>query len=461
MKKKLITLVKVYLFAWFLMTVFIIWQLLRSGSDISQAFEVFFRILGFGNFQLTFHFLFLIFYLLFLVLRYFYRLYRKRGVAVALKGFFLKFILPLALVFGSLRFIIYQNSREAFDYKWNTAIENTTGFSRDLFAQDGKHRGMTVFGWKKENKDAIASLNRNNIEWVAVVPYFYQENENSSQIRLPENIGSWSRRDSTFINAIDQLHQKGIYVHLKPHLWLGKGWRSNLRMANSKDWDNWFASYEKIMLHYATMAEQTGAELLCIGTELRTSVKTQPEKWRELIKKIRAVYSGKLTYAANWDGEFDDIKFWDQLDYIGLQAYFPLTKKRHPQLSDITKGWQRHTALMKKLHTTYNKPVLFTEIGYKSEATATIRPWEWNSFLNSFTGKKSDKTQHLAYEAMFESFWNEDWFAGAYFWQWDTRTRAENATYNLDFSPRFKAAENTMAKWFARLSEKAVNLSSP
>jgi hypothetical protein len=45
-----------------------------------------------------------------------------------------------------------------------------------------------------------------------------------------------------------------------------------------------------------------------------------------------------LTYAANWD-KYDQVSFWDELDFIGIQAYFPLTDQTNPSAEEIKKGW--------------------------------------------------------------------------------------------------------------------------
>ncbi len=322
--------------------------------------------------------------------------------------------------------------------------------SKNLFVKDGKHRGVSVFGWDQDNETAIVELLRNNVEWVAVTPFFYQRDQQTVEINVPEEIGKWSRRDSLFIRSIQQLHAKGIHVQLKPHLWMRGGWRSNIKLPSDDAWDKWFESYRKNMIHYAQMAEMTKVELLCIGTELKTSVKKQPKKWHSLVKEIKTIYSGKLTYAANWDGEFELIDFWHELDYIGIQAYFPLTKRKNPELDDIKRGWVRHIKKIEAFSKKHNTPILFTEVGYKSEAFATIKPWEWDSFYGILLNTKSNRTQQLAYEAMFELLWAKDWFAGVYIWQWDTRTPIENTHENLDFSPRYKPAENILAKWYGK-----------
>ncbi|MBL4708023.1 MAG: hypothetical protein JKY48_06245, partial [Flavobacteriales bacterium] len=150
------------------------------------------------------------------------------------------------------------------------------------------------------------------------------------------------------------------------------------------------------------------------------------------------------------DDEYEYVQFWDLLDYIGIQAYFPLTKEAKPTLASIKKGWEQAIQKLETLSKKHDKPILFTEVGYKSEATATITPWKWDNFFSLLFKKKSDQTQQLAYEALFQTLWDKPWFSGVYVWQWNTNSSAENASKSLDFSPRFKPAENTIAKWFGK-----------
>jgi len=179
-----------------------------------------------------------------------------------------------------------------------------------------------------------------------VVPFLYQENERTKVMEIPEKNDGYGRQDSLYIAIIRKMRDKGLYVHLKPHLWMSEGWRSNVSLDSKTEWDNWFRSYSTNMLHYAQMAETAGAELFCIGTELRSSIMEQPKAWCELISKIKAIYSGKLTYAANWHDEYEHVTFWDELDYIGVQAYFPLTEGKNPDLESIKKGWEPHLKIL-------------------------------------------------------------------------------------------------------------------
>ena len=100
------------------------------------------------------------------------------------------------------------------------------------------------------------------------------------------------------------------------------------------------------------------------------------------------------------------------MDYIGIQAYFPITNKNNPSLREIKKGWKKQIELLEALSKKHNKPILFSETGYRSDETATIEPWVWGSALDVITNKKSFETQNLAYEALFQQLWDKDWFAG-------------------------------------------------
>ncbi len=448
MKKLIRPAILTYLLTWLGVFLLIVSVIAANSGNLSEALDTFVDLVPRPSFLKGFHLLFLVVFLLFLLTRYFVRTFQKKGIKVFLKRLTLFVMLPSLFLAVSFKGLIHLNSQEDFDFEWNSFAENQSDVSRNLFEEDEKHRGMSVFGWSKNNTQAINALVKNNVEWVAVIPFLYQETETTATIDVREDYNNWSRRDSIFIRSILELHEKGIHVQLKPHLWMSDGWRSNITLPSKTAWDEWFRSYRINMLHYAKMAQEMDVALFCVGTELKTSIREQPEKWNQLISEIKTIYKGELTYAANWDEDFETIKFWNELDYIGIQAYFPLTEAKNPDLQTIKKGWKRHIKFLENLAKKYHKPILFTEVGYKSEASATIKPWEWGSALSILYKKKSDKTQALAYQALFEELWYKEWFAGLYVWEWDTRTTKKSAEKSLNFSPRYKPAEHIIAKWF-------------
>lgn len=348
----------------------------------------------------------------------------------------------------------HNESQEDHAFAWDMSVENHTGVANNYYVKDGKHRGMSVFHWRhREIGESINQLVKDNIEAVALIPFLYQKTDTTKTVSWKGVQGKWSRSDSIYIKVSQELHERNMHVMFKPHLWMSEGWRSNIKLETDEEWDAWFDSYEEQMLHYALLSQEMNVDLFCIGTELKSSLKKQPQRWKNFVRKIKDVYDGKLTYASNWDGEYNDVNFWNDMDYIGIQAYYPLTNNISPTLDEIKNGWDKHLKKLIKLSKEFNKPILFTETGYRSDVAATIKPWEWGNSEDTKLNTACNTTQNRAYEALFQKLWNEKWFAGVYFWQWHT-TNKENEEYNLtEFTPQYKPAENTMAKWYGTLTE--------
>ena len=104
--------------------------------------------------------------------------------------------------------------------------------------------------------------------------------------------------------------------------------------------------------------------------------------WKELIAQTRAVYHGKLTYAANHDN-YHQVGFWEELDFIGINAYFPLRKNagslNGKALKDALEiGWKNAFSEIDAFRTSSSllkKPILFTELGYINRDCSTLNPW--------------------------------------------------------------------------------------
>lgn len=381
-------------------------------------------------------------YLISLFVKYLIRVRKNRGWATMMRMLFLILILPGAMIFGAFRSIMWYNYQEDFQYVWDSTYENLTGKSIDQFQLDGKHRGIHVF-FRGNAEREIKEMIRNNVEWITLVPYAYQADVLKPTLSF-EVREEYSRRDSSFIKSIAIARSNQMQVLMKPHIWVrGDLWRSEIFMDTEEDWELWFENYGNFILHYAKMAQETGCAALCVGTELMKPALHRPDDWRKLIRKVRQVYSGELIYAANWDREYKEITFWDELDYIGVQAYFGLAKQSLPDVAEICEGWEPHKKELLKFHKKWNKPILFTEVGYKSTMGAAHKPWEWESRLGSLSNRISLETQANCYEALFHTFWNEPWFAGVHLWRWE----GEN---QFDFTPKNKPAANIMAKWFSK-----------
>ena len=309
-----------------------------------------------------------------------------------------------------------------------------------------KHKGVCWVGTPRPvGQTEFESLKKCGANWISQTPFGWQQNPGSPSLTFEPNSqkGWWGESEEGITVTSKLASANGFKVMLKPHLWIRESWPGDIAMKSSQDWVSWFDQYERFILYYAALAERTHAEILCIGTELHKTVAHEKE-WRKLISDIRQIYKGKLVYAANFNEEFEDVKFWDDLDYIGIQAYFPLSQKERPAVDDLVHAWKKHLSRIEKIQRVYNKPVLFTELGYKSTADSAIEPWRWP--VREDVDKVSHETQANCYEAFFRAAWNKKWLEGVYFWKWYPHGSSRNAT--VDFTPQGKPAEAVLARWF-------------
>ena len=185
--------------------------------------------------------------------------------------------------------------------------------------------------------------------------------------------------------------------------------------------------------------------MICIGTEYRNAAKKRPQFWIKLAKDIRRIYKGKLTYCANWD-DYTDVKFWKELDYIGMSGYFPLSEVQTPSVSDLEKAWKPYKLQLKSFASKEGRPILFTEYGYRSMDQAAWRSWEYENQQRPI----NMEGQANAYEALFKSLWNEKWFAGGFAWKWYSSFRRIDPEKNHDWTPQNKKAQEIMKTYYGR-----------
>ena len=311
-------------------------------------------------------------------------------------------------------------------------------------------KGMNFVAWTPDgykNTNAVRSIDQLatlGVEWVGVVPTWYQEKVDSKEIfPLKDKTSS----DESLVYAIRTLHDKKFKVMLKPHLDILKGegkWRGDIGYALQEDWQVWFDNYTAFILHYAELAKQEKVELFCIGTELTNVAISQPAFWKELIKKVREVYKGPLTYAANWSEEFDAIEFWDELDYAGIDPYFPLVTSLRPTVEQLKGAWEDWLKKIEPWQKKIDKPVIITEIGYKSSVGANEEPWQ-----HSPIGGVDLELQVNCYEALLETFWDKPWFYGVYWWYWGVHPNMGGNT-DRGFTPQNKPAQEVVREWYKK-----------
>jgi len=207
-----------------------------------------------------------------------------------------------------------------------------------------------------------------------------------------------------------------------------------LLFESKLDQQIWNESYRGYLIQYAHLAEELNVEILCIGTELCSQVDANQTYWKDLIAEVRSVYSGKLTYAANWDC-YPDFPFWADLDYIGIDAYFPLETGNSEDQRSASEAWNRWKPTMAALSDSVSTPILFTEYGYRSCEGALIEPWTNENNLNA-----DEAAQSTGYQSLYSSIWSEPWFAGGFLWKWHCKEHIHKKDRSTDFTPQAKPA---------------------
>lgn len=310
------------------------------------------------------------------------------------------------------------------------------------------HEGYGIFNGYVSSMAAQSiekQADKLNCNALAIVPYTFMENANQPAFFQIAN-SSGDENDEGVVHSAFQAQQKGMVVVVKPQIWVGRGsWPGDVNMSNNADWQQFIYYYSRWILHYALLAEMYEMDALCIGTELSKATLAREQDWRNLIHKIRKLYKGKLTYAANWGEEFEKIGFWDELDFIGLNSYYPLTKNELVTKKELSAGFAQVLEKAEKVQKRFNKPLVFTEIGFKSVQSPWLKPHESSNGAPYF-----GEHQKLCYEVVFENIYDKPWIQGILWWKFPSYIE-HRGVENDDFTPNKKPAEAVVKDWFAKM----------
>jgi hypothetical protein len=265
-----------------------------------------------------------------------------------------------------------------------------------------------------------------------------------------------------------------------------KGGRLNVRDTERA----WFDAYTAFAVHYAALSGRLNLPYFIIGDQLSsvsfdtahtdkqhdplgidTGLGSDPFAttctgrrdcgWRHVINAIKsanygpyiivdktkptllgASYGGKLIYAANWgpadQPEYDRITWWDAVDYIGIDAYYPLSVGLSdigvPALVDIWHGRGDNPSQSGDIYTDlgtladkYHHPILFTSAAYESTVGANASPG------NTPTSDVDETEQLDDMEALLVTFNTAPWWTGV-FWYGEQPITPHSAQANWENS---------------------------
>jgi hypothetical protein len=312
--------------------------------------------------------------------------------------------------------------------------------------KDEFQKGVNYTSWDKDELSADVSdysliyLSRLGVRHIALMAVYYQDDAASRKIYRDEKK---TASDESLGHAINIIHSLGMKVMLKPHVDLAdEDARTNILPS-----EEWFGHYKKFLLHYAEIAAKYNVELLCVGTELsNTTTSRWKDRWLDIISSVRKVYKGSVTYAANWD-DYQSVSFWNEVDFIGIDAYFPLTEKNNPSKEELAKAWEGHADILQTWlkDAGLAKPIIFTEIGYDTIEGSNRQPWRILPTLTTYVESQEEQANCL--ESLLEVLSKRSWFKGLYWWNYFPRPDIGMLGYTL----RGKRGEKILTDWYQKL----------
>ncbi len=297
--------------------------------------------------------------------------------------------------------------------------------------------------------DYTVEVKQVNANWVAIIPYAGGP-PGKTDILFNMNGQWWGETKDGVRESIRLAHEAGLKVMLKPQVWFPGSWPGALDFRTEGEWEKWEENYTAYINFHADIACEMEVEMICIGTEFTKSETKREAFWRGLIRSIRMDYKGKLTYASNWDA-YKDVPFWDELDYIGVDAYFPLDESRTPGKKRLHKLWQPVHKELKAVHQKFSKPILFTEFGYMSIDGCAGKTWELEAKMDQIP--VNEEAQAVALEGMFSFFEKQDYWQGGFLWKWYPYQGYYLDHKTKDYSPQNKEAEKTVRYWYQKFQE--------
>ena len=296
---------------------------------------------------------------------------------------------------------------------------------------------------------SLVDCQRMNATWIAITPFGRVGDLEGKGVDPTFELPVEQNREA-IRRAIRMAHARGLKVMLVPHLWVESGeWRALIDPRTDAGWAAWAESYRRFALGWAAVAASEAAEMFSAGVELRSWVTSgHAPTFLALLRDVRSVYPGIVTYSANWD-DVDDTLILGSLDMIGINAFYPLADHDGATTPELQEGGRRVRDRVHALAERWHKPVLFTEVGYTTRRDPAIRPWEWPDGMTRVG--VDERAQAEAYRALIGPLLDEPDFAGFFVWRVYSDPDDVSQEAEWGFSPRGKRAELVLRDAFGAI----------
>ena len=120
----------------------------------------------------------------------------------------------------------------------------------------------------------------------------------------------------------------------------------------------------------------------------------------------------------------------------------PLSTKQNPSDKDLDQGAKKIMDQIEKVSKHFDKPVLFTEVGFRSVERPWLHPHE------EANGQSySEEAQARCYKALLANTKGRDWLLGLYWWKWPSYIPYAKER-RTSFTPCGKSAGVILGHWY-------------
>ncbi len=278
------------------------------------------------------------------------------------------------------------------------------------WARIARAEGVEVLGLASEMNSLLATL---PVEEIPELPAYYLDDAKQLELRklVGRHLDRFSDADRVNLGA-------GDFTSLDDFL-----------VERNRFERNWARAYT-----FAGDAEETPSDQVAKINRRRRLLERH---WRQLIDRIRRAYRGRLTLAANFDN-YHEVAFWDCLDFIGINAYFPLRPSLEAALreADLRSSWREVFADVETFRETHDleQQVVFTELGYTRRQGVTVAPWSSSGLVPMWDDERGDSVllwsaqpidpeeRALAVHALYAAWQQYDLpLAGILYWKLSSR----------------------------------------
>lgn len=263
--------------------------------------------------------------------------------------------------------------------------------------------------------------------WVAIHPYARIQADGAVRFRPLDK----ARLPPHIERPVRVARELGLKVVLKPHLayWGSPfAWRGDIEFHNDEAWQRFWNTYTAWIFNMIEACPDIDGFI--VGTELDRTLGFEGH-WRDLIAGVRQRTNAPLTYAANWT-HYQKVAFWDALDVIGIQAYFPLADGPEVEETHLDTAWRQRMSELRSYSEQIDLHVVFTELGYNRAFAAPVRPWD-----DALDGGDAEPIQAACLRAALRAVENEPAVSGAFLWKWFPNPHPVGRTFQLA-TPRLK-----------------------